>query len=314
VSVIMPVYNTPSDLLDAAVKSIVSQTYENWELIIIDDASEKICADLCDQFAEEDKRVQVSHIDNVGVSGARNTGINKCSGEYIAFIDSDDTMSPNAIEVMVAQIKGVNFVSCGCKHVHTITNSKPAVLRGSEIKDRNGCIEYLCYMSPKYGHIETNAIWGKLYRRCVIGDLRFDTDMIMAEDFKFNFDYVMKYSRGKYLDFEAYNYLEQGDSISRAFKPQMMSAIDKLEEMISENEESSVYDPLISRCVNIAFTILMMVPCELKEERRRIEKFISSYRCQVIRNPQTKQKDRMACLSSYFGFGTTKKIFELSRR
>ena len=56
-SVITPVYNTPSDLLDAAVKSIVSQTYENWELLIIDDGSEKICADLCGLLAEEDKRV-----------------------------------------------------------------------------------------------------------------------------------------------------------------------------------------------------------------------------------------------------------------
>ncbi|WP_049962461.1 glycosyltransferase family 2 protein [Oribacterium sp. FC2011] len=312
VSVIMPVYNTEEDLLRASIRSIQGQTYEMMELIVVDDGSEKQCAELCDTIADEKTRVY--HIENAGASAARNKGINESSGEYIAFIDSDDTVAPNAIEVMVAQIEGVNFVSCGCKHGQTITNSKHAVMRGSEIKDRNDCIEYLCYMSPKFGHIETNAIWGKMYRRCVIGKLRFDTDMIMAEDFKFNFDYIMKCSKGKYLDFEAYNYLERGDSISRIFKPQMMSTIEKLEEMISENEDSSVYDPLISRCVNIAFTILMMVPCELKEERRRIEKFISLYRGQVIRNPQTKKKVRMACLSSFLGFGTTKKIFELSRR
>ena len=169
-------------------------------------------------------------------------------------------------------------------------------------------------MSPKFRHIETNAIWGKLYRRCVIGDLRFDKDMIMAEDFKFNFDYIMKCSMGKYLDFEAYNYLERGDSISRIFKPQMMYTIEKLEEMISENEDSSVYHPLISRCVNIAFTILMMVPNELEDERKRIERYISSYRNKVLRNKLTKKKVRMACLSSYLGFGTTKKLFELCRR
>ncbi len=96
----------------------------------------------------------------------------------------------------------------------------------------------------------TDTICGKLYRRCVIGVLCFDTDMIMAEDFKFNFDYKIKDSKGKYLDFEAYNYLERGDSISRGFKPQMMSAIEKLEEMTSENEDSIVYDALVSRCVN----------------------------------------------------------------
>ena len=138
--------------------------------------------------------------------------------------------------------------------------------------------------------------------------------MIMAEDFKFNFDFIMKCSIGKYLDFEAYNYLERGDSISRIFKPQMMYTIEKLEEMISENEDSSVYHPLISRCVNIAFTILMMVPNELEDERKRIERYISSYRNKVLRNKLTKKKVRMACLSSYLGFGTTKKLFELCRR
>ena len=131
-SVIMPVYNTKNDLLRASIRSIQGQTYELIELIVVDDGSEKRCAELCDMIADE--KTKVYHIENAGASAARNKGINESSGEYIAFIDSDDMMAPNAIEVMVAQIEGVNFVSCGCKHVHTITNSKQAVLRESELK------------------------------------------------------------------------------------------------------------------------------------------------------------------------------------
>ena len=190
VSVIMPVYNTEKELLTAAIRSVQGQTYEKLELIVVDDGSEKKCAELCDMLADEKTRVY--HMENSGVSAARNKGIQESFGEYIAFIDSDDTMVSNAIEAMLAQIEDVDFISCGCKHVRTITNSELAVMQGSEVKDQNDCIEYLCYMNPKYGHIETNAIWGKLYRRCVIGDLRFDTEMIMAEDFKFNFDYCQR--------------------------------------------------------------------------------------------------------------------------
>ena len=125
----MPVYNTENDLLQASIRSIQGQTYEMIELIVVDDGSEKRCAELCYTIADD--RTRVFHIENAGASAARNKGNNERSSEYIAFIDSDDTMAANANEVMVAQIEGVNFVSLGCKHIHTITNSKPAILRES---------------------------------------------------------------------------------------------------------------------------------------------------------------------------------------
>ncbi len=312
VSVIMPVYNTEVKLLEAAIQSVQRQTYQNLELIIIDDGSEWKCARQCDEYADD--RTKVLHIQNSGVSIARNKGIDESAGKYIAFIDSDDTMDENAISVMVRHIEGVDFVVCGCRHVQDLDNPLTAVMQESEILNQSGCIEDLCYMNPKYNHIETNAIWGKLYRRDLIGNLRLDVDMILAEDFKFNFDYIMKSRRGKYLDFKAYNYLERGDSISRSFKPQMMNTIEKLELMIVENENTSIYDPLISRCVNIAFTILMMLPKDAKEYRKRIERFINIYRSKVLANRETKRKVKIAVATSYVGYGITRKIFDLNRR
>ena len=113
----MPVYNTENDLLRVSIRSIQGQTYGMIELIVVDDGSEKRCAELCYTIADD--RTRVFHIENAGASAARNKGIDESSGEYIVFIDSDDTMAANAFEVMVTQIEGVNFVSCGCKHVHT---------------------------------------------------------------------------------------------------------------------------------------------------------------------------------------------------
>lgn len=313
VSVIMPVYNTPEEYLMAAVKSVLCQTYRNLELLIVDDGSEENCVVACDNL-REDVRVRILHIMNSGVSAARNKGIDEAQGEFITFIDSDDTLNGNAIQTMVDGIVGVDFVTIGCKHVHKTTFVEYISNEGSSNANQKECINYLCYMNPPYDDIETNAIWGKLYRKELIGHIRFDKDMVMAEDFKFNFEYIMKNGTGKYLDFSGYNYLEHGDSISRNYKPAMMRTIYSIERMIHENKDTSIYDALVSRCVNIAFTILMMVPKEMREERRRIEQFISLYRSRVIINPLTKRKVKVACITSYLGYWFTRKVFKLNRR
>ena len=313
VSVIMPVYNTPEEYLTSAVKSVLLQTYDTIELLIVDDGSGKECAAVCDSLRADD-RVKVLHIRNSGVSAARNEGLDEAKGEFITFIDSDDTLAGNAIQIMVDGIADVDFVVIGCKHVRKTIVVDYEENKGCTQADQKKCIDYLCYMNAPYDHIETNAIWGKLYRKEMIGPLRLDKDMVMAEDFKFNFEYIMKNKIGKYLDYTGYNYLEHDDSISRSYKPAMMRTIDSIERMIRENENSDIYDALISRCVNIAFTILMMVPKKMNEERKRIEQFITSYRRQVIRNHETKNKVKIACLTSYLGYGITRKVFELNRR
>lgn len=311
VSVIMPVYNTQKELLKAAVSSVLEQSYHELELIIVDDGSEKTCAILCDELAAQDDRANVIHIKNAGASTARNYGIEESRGEYIAFIDSDDTMAVNLLQEFINQIGDVDFVMCGCKHIRTIQCGEYAEINGQRTLKHKECIECLCYMNPPYDHIETNAIWGKLYRRSLMGNIRFDQSMIMAEDFKFNFDYIMGACAGKYLDFQGYNYYEHSDSISRSYKPAMMNTIETIEDMISEYENTDVYDAVLSRCVNIAFTILMIISNEFKNERKKIEIFISRYRDRVIKNPKTKRKVKLAVLLSYLGYSITRSVFDL---
>lgn len=308
VSVIMPVYNTQYELLKAAVNSVLKQSYRELELIIVDDGSEKTYAILCDELATQDDRVNVIHIKNAGASTARNYGIEESRGEYIAFIDSDDTMAVNLLQEFINQIVDVDFVVCGCKHARTIQSDEYVNVNGERMLRRKECIGCLCYMNPPYDHIETNAIWGKLYRKSLMGNIRFDQSMIMAEDFKFNFEYILNVSAGKYLDFQGYSYYEHSDSTSRSYKPAMMNTIDAIKQMVQDYKESDVFDALISRCVNIAFTILMMVPRELKEEQREIERFINVYRIRVVKNNRTKKKVKIATVSSFLSYKLTRLI------
>ena len=118
----------------------------------------------------------------------------------------------------------------------------------------------------------------------------------------------------KYLNYAGYNYLERSESISRKYNSKMVNTIDVIEKMVNKYANTSVYNALISRSVNIAFTILMIIPPELVDEQKRIEKFINTYKKRVARNPQTKNKVKLAILTSYVGYGVTRKIFDMNRR
>ena len=92
ISVIIPVYNTEK-YLSECVNSVLAQTYNKFELILIDDGSKDNSGDICDWYAAQDNRIRVIHQTNSGVSNARNKGINEANGIYIAFIDSDDIVN-----------------------------------------------------------------------------------------------------------------------------------------------------------------------------------------------------------------------------
>ena len=99
VSVIVPVYKVEK-YLERCIKSIVNQTYKEIELIIVDDGSPDKCPEICDKWAEKDKRIKVIHKNNEGVSSARNKGIELSKGKYIVFIDQDDYVTDEHIEVL----------------------------------------------------------------------------------------------------------------------------------------------------------------------------------------------------------------------
>lgn len=116
-SIIVPVYNTER-YLKKCIDSILIQKFSDFELILVDDGSEDGCGDMCDQYAEYDSRVRVIHKKNMGVSAARNDGLDKASGDYILFVDSDDWIENNCLEVLNDVItENIDVVVFGLKKI-----------------------------------------------------------------------------------------------------------------------------------------------------------------------------------------------------
>lgn len=104
ISVIVPVYKV-EEYLPKCVDSIINQTYRNLEIILVDDGSPDGCGAICDRYAGQDSRVRVIHQENAGISGARNAGLDIMTGKYLTFVDSDDWLAPNAIEVLFGRLQ-----------------------------------------------------------------------------------------------------------------------------------------------------------------------------------------------------------------
>ena len=124
ISVIVPVYRVEK-YLERCVKSILSQTYKNLEVILVDDGSPDQCPAICDACAEKDARVKVIHQENKGLSGARNAGIDAASGEYLAFVDSDDYVSPHFIEELYQLLQDTGCAIVIIAHMNKAKDTSP---------------------------------------------------------------------------------------------------------------------------------------------------------------------------------------------
>jgi len=118
ISIIDPIYNVEA-YLDRCVQSIFNQTYDNYELILVDDGSPNYSGEKCDQYAKQDKRVIVIHKQNGGLSDARNAGLEIAKGEYIVFVDSDDWLAPQYLKCLLktAEDTDSDIVECGMRYI-----------------------------------------------------------------------------------------------------------------------------------------------------------------------------------------------------
>lgn len=207
VSIIVPVYNVES-YLDECIQSIITQTYKDWECILINDGSIDKSGDICDQWTKKDYRIKVIHQSNQGVSAARNRGLKHAHGEFITFIDSDDWIENNYLNVIVKHlyhnpselyVSGIiqNF-NDGTKHTYIPTNQVSFRLKSENIHhfvDLNR--SYLLY-GPT-----ANLYQGKIIRE---HNIRFRTNISYGEDLLFNYDYLEHVKTITCIDKAYYHY------------------------------------------------------------------------------------------------------------
>lgn len=168
VSVIIPVYNV-EDYLEDCIKSVINQTYQYIEIILIDDGSTDKSSEICDKFALQDNRIRIIHQDNKGLSAARNAGIDMCSGKYITFVDSDDFIDLTMIEKLVEVAVKDGFSMCE-KNLYTQNGEKS----GINVKNKGKLqIKKHSYYKKMRNNPDYVVVWGKLFDRKLFENIRF---------------------------------------------------------------------------------------------------------------------------------------------
>lgn len=214
ISVIIPVYKVEK-YLEQCVESVRQQTYSNIEIILVDDGSPDKCGKICDEYACKDKRIKAIHQNNMGLSVARNTGVEYSKGEYLVFIDSDDYIHPKLLEISYREAKKYNcdLVVYNYKKIkeNTDYNEKNMIINEKyniEIYDNLEGISQL--FNDKYG--EFNAAWSKLYKRHIFDKVKFPEgkiyeDALLAHEILYNSYKIV------YIPLKLYYYRNRKDSI-----------------------------------------------------------------------------------------------------
>lgn len=183
ISIIVPVYKV-EQFLHRCVESIQKQTYQNLEIILVDDGSPDNCPQICDQFAKVDHRIKVIHKINGGLSDARNAGIAVATGEYYCFVDSDDYIQPTMIENMLKVIKDKE-IKLVIANIKTITEDGIRVVDKANSPIHKGTYtaqELLPKLYQELGWYYI-VVWNKLYHRSLFEQIKFPIGKIHEDEY-----------------------------------------------------------------------------------------------------------------------------------
>lgn len=186
ISVIVPVYNV-APWLPACVESLLGQTYQNFELILVDDGSTDDSGSICDAYIKMDDRVKVFHQENGGLSCARNTGLDAMSGSFIAIIDSDDMLAPTFLETMLSQLQKNQTGLCICNFDPFIETSSGEVQKEPPLSfprtgARLSAEDVLMLIGQKGGFLYVSSC-NKLYRAEIFDWFRFAAGKLHEDEF-----------------------------------------------------------------------------------------------------------------------------------
>lgn len=226
VSIIVPVYCV-ARYLSKCIQSLINQSYSNLEIILIDDGSPDECPSICDSYAKLDPRIKVFHQKNGGLSSARNSGLAKCSGEYVLLVDSDDFVDPelvrkcmNAVNDTSADLVAFKFDRFSDSGERVPSNSLPRFPAG-EVSNGEEAVSHLLM-----GHVQSYA-WAFVARKVLYDGedpIRFPVGELM-EDVSTTYKVFAKASKVTYLNDILYHYRIRQGSILMHITPNLVDSI-----------------------------------------------------------------------------------------
>lgn len=314
ISVIIPVYMVEK-YIRKCLDSVLNQTYQNLEIILVDDGTYDNCGKICDEYAKIDKRIQVIHKENGGLSDARNCGIEKATGEYITFIDSDDYVDENHISYLYGLLKTYNAdIAIGKMQLQYADK----VLKEKKIKKDNIQVYHTqkALETMLYNKRFCNSANYKLYKTAYFKDIKYPVGKLY-EDIGTTYLILSKANKIVSGQKATYYYLiNRGDSImNQKFNAKRLDALDFTEDMLKfiQNNYPKIENAAIARLYMECIFIIVQIP-EIKENQcyiQRIMHYLKKYRMKIIFNRKMPIKHKILAIASIGGQKCMKRIWFL---
>ena len=289
ISVIVPVYNVER-YIKQCLDSLVHQTYCNKEIVLIDDGSKDGSGSICDEYSSRYDFVKAIHKENAGLGMARNTGLENITGKYVTFVDSDDWVSDNLLEVLYNKFttNNVDFCKSGFQRVKndetvvSVTQYKNEIFKGDRAK--NELLPRMVGSSPSQHDSVEMCVCGVLYNSEIIKShgIRFPSEReLISEDLVFNIDY-MQYANGACtIDAVCYNYRVNNNSLTKSYRIDRYKASAYFYSEMEKKLKTLGYDDIVALRLKRMFFIYVRM--SIGQETREVSGLSSKQRKENIK-------------------------------
>lgn len=315
ISVIVPVYNVEA-YLERCVESILQQTYAHFELILINDGSTDSSGQICDHLASQYENIKVYHIENSGVSNARNMGIQLATGSWVTFIDSDDFVTQDYLATLASAVEGVNvgFAIAPLHHIKNgIVTDIPSHSGKTELWSTEETMKELL-MTTRTSFFPV----AKLFKRDLLADEKFNTNYHLAEDALFLTELLLKTRCScVFIDKPVYYYDHREGSATTSVNRYVFDTIEVYKQIIAQVSQAFPnlkYELINRECwsyITVYDKIIFTSREEYQKEKAELRNWIVQHRREIWKDAYFTTFRKIAILSLVISPWLYKKIVGL---
>lgn len=306
ITIIIPMFNA-EEYISKCLDSLIQQTYDNIEIIVVDDGSTDNSLRICKAYAEQDFRLKIIHQSNQGVSAARNRALQEAEGIYIVFVDADDYVGKDYVSdlwELVCNTKCDVAISRYSTELDYDVSQDSGKIR--TFNAENAIINML--LSKGFD----TSVCCKLVKKCDISGYEFRTDLVLAEDLEFFYKILKKCSDVAFIDKVDYFYVHHNQGAINRLSNSKVKSMRIFDELIEECDNAKILDALISKYVSTCFHLLSLNNSE-NIDLIEIENVIRKYRKKAIKGHFVAKKVKVACIMSYFSFHLVNCVLAIKR-
>lgn len=293
VSIIIPVYNS-AKYLQTCLESVLTQTYQNLEIILVDDGSTDESTKLVDDYKKSNSKIKAIHQDNAGLSSARNSGLKIATGDYVTFIDSDDQVEPGMLEDMLNAISKTDATIAVCSFKEIYEDGRTVHFNPDSVHEKTTytTIEALKAMLKEQGFMLSTTM--KLFPTKYFKGIEFPVGML-HEDVGTTYKLFKKADKIVFLPDEYYIYNHHRNSIISAFNNKKFDLIKLTDEMCDDLDKSypELQDVTKLRRMRARFSLLRQIPLS-HPRRKSLQNYLRINQEFITKNSESSKKDKLA--------------------